>query len=296
MHAIAIPLGQLSSAQAQAVGFLARYTGGTYDLYRRYLAQWFAWCDQQQLDPLHDVDRVHVELYIRELGQTLKASSVCSAMNPVRGFYRLACMDGVITKDPAAYARLPKVQYAPKAMFDRDDLRRLVAAAREISPRHHALIVLLSSMGMRVSEACAVDVPDIYNTEQGYRVLRFTGKGSKPAVVPIPYQAIPVLELAAGDRHAGPLLLRVSGERLTRSAAAGLVNTAATRAGFTRKVNPHLLRAAAITMLLDSGVDLRDAQDFARHDDPRTTRKHYDLHKERFATHASHLAAAKLAV
>ncbi|GAB3853759.1 tyrosine recombinase XerC [Nocardioides maradonensis] len=295
MSAIAIPLGDLSLAQAQAVGFLARYTGSTYDLYRRYLGQWFAWCDEQRLDPLQ-VERTHVELYVRQLGQTMKPSSVCSAMNPVRGFYKLACMDGVIDRDPAAYARLPKVQYATKPLFDRDDLRRLIAAAREISTRHHALVLMLSSMGLRVSEACSINVPDIFNTEQGCRVLRFIGKGSKPAAVPIPYQAIPVLEDVAGDRRTGPLLTLVNGRRLTRSAAASLVRVAAQKAGFTRTVNPHLLRAAAITMLLDSGVDLRDAQDFARHEDPRTTRQHYDLHRERWATHASHLAAAKLAI
>lgn len=295
MNSITIPLAELSVAQTQAVGFLARYTGQTYNLYRRYLGQWFAWCEAQGLDPMN-VQRTHVELYVRQLGQTMKPSSVCSAMNPVRGFYKLACMDGVLDRDPAAYARLPKVQYATKPLFDRDDLRRLIAAARDISPRHHALVLMLSSMGLRVSEACSVSVPDIFNTEQGCRVLRFIGKGAKPAAVPIPYQAIPILEDVAGDRRTGPLLTLVNGGRLTRSAAASLVRVAAQKAGFTRTVNPHLLRAAAITMLLDSGVDLRDAQDFARHEDPRTTRQHYDLHRERWATHASHLAAAKLAI
>lgn len=295
MTAVSIPLADLSVAQTQAVGFLARYTGQTHLLYRRYLGQWFAWCGAQGLDPMN-VQRVHVELYIRELQARMKPSSVCSAMNPVRGFYKLACMDGVIDRDPAAYARLPKVHYAQKQMFDRDDLRRLTLAARDISSRHHGLVLMLSSMGLRVSEACSINVPDIYNSEQGYRVLRFIGKGAKPAAVPIPYQVIPVLEEVAGDRQIGPLLTLKNGGRLTRSAAASLVRVAGQRAGFARPINPHLLRAAAITLLLDSHVDLRDAQDFARHEDPRTTRKHYDLHRDRWATHASHLAAAKLAI
>ena len=294
-NAIAIPLAELSPAQMQAVGFLARYTGNTHDLYRRYLGQWFAWCDRLRLDPMA-VERTHVELYIRELGQTLKASSVCTSMNPIRGFYKFACMDGVIDRDPAAYARLPKVHYEPKPLFDRDDLRRLTAAARDLSPRHHALVLLLSTMGLRVSEACSIDVPNIYNEERGWRILRFVGKGSKPAAMPIPFHALAVFEKVADGRQLGPLLTTLDGRRLTRSAAAGLVTTCAKRAGFTRRVNPHLLRAAAITDLLDSGMDLREAQDFARHDNPMTTRKHYDLHRDRWATHATHIAAARLAV
>jgi hypothetical protein len=47
---------------------------------------------------------------------------------------------------------------------------------------------------------------------------------------------------------------------------------------------------------MDSGVGLREAQDFARHDDPRTTRKHYDLHRADFGTQVTHLVGARVAV
>ncbi|WGL50626.1 tyrosine-type recombinase/integrase [Nocardioides sp. BP30] len=280
------------------VAFLARYTGQTYQNYRYHLDCWIQWCLRAGLDPLHDVQRVHVELYIRELIEAGYATgTVHCRLAPVRGFYDMAVYDDLIFKDPTRGSRLPKITAKRKQPFDRDDLRQLMAAAREISPRHHALVVMLSMLGMRISEACSIDVPDIYNQEGGYRVLRFVGKGNKPAAMAIPYQAIPVLEAQAGDRRDGPLLTTLDGRRCHRHTAASLVKVAAKRAGFAPdRVHPHLLRAAAITLLMDSGVGLREAQDFARHEDPRTTRKHYDLNRNDYGTQATHLLGARLAV
>lgn len=299
-HVIAatpLPTAALSPAQLAAVGFLARYTGPTHEVYRHYLDRWWNWCENQGIDPLLEVARPHVELYVRTLvNQGLKPTSVRTALAPVRGLFKFAYLDGVIPRDPAAYIRLPKVTYTPKAPFDRDDLRAFIAAARAISPRHHAAAHLLAVMGMRASEACSIDVPDVFHSEQGYRVLRYTGKGDKPAATPIPYQSIPILEAACAGRTEGPLLTTLHGRRLTRHALAGIVETTGRRAGFVRKVNPHLLRAAAVTLGLDAGLDLRAMQDYARHADPRTTRQHYDLHRNDYATHAVHTIGARLAV
>lgn len=63
------------------------------------------------MDPLVEIQRAHVELYIRLLGDCgLMASSVVTAMHAVRGYFRFAHIDGLISSDPVVYARLPKVQ------------------------------------------------------------------------------------------------------------------------------------------------------------------------------------------
>lgn len=291
-------LPNLTPAMTAAIAFLTRYTGGTYENYRYHLNCWMQWCTERGLDPLADIKRMHVELYVRDLiGQSYAAGTVHCRLAPVRGYYKFAQVDDLILRDPTVAIRLPKIIHGHKEPFDRDDLRRLLAAAKDISPRHYALVAMLSMMGMRITEACSVDVPDIRNQEGGYRVLRFIGKGAKPAAIPIPYQAIPILEAAAGDRQLGPLLTTLDGRRLHRHTAASLVKVAAKRGGFPPgRVHPHLLRAAAITLGLDSGMSLREVQDFARHEDPRTTRKHYDLNKNDFGTHAAHTIGARLAV
>ncbi|MGC1208534.1 MAG: hypothetical protein WA880_11325, partial [Ornithinimicrobium sp.] len=73
------------------------------------LRQGFAWCETKNLDPLVEIHRAHIELYIRSLGDRgLMDSSVVTMMHAVRGYFRFAHIDGLLTSDPAVYARLPK--------------------------------------------------------------------------------------------------------------------------------------------------------------------------------------------
>lgn len=80
---------------------------------------------------------------------------------------------------------------------------------------------------------------------------------------------------------------------MDRYGVARLVEQVAKRSGINRHVNPHLLRAAAITQAFDSNLSTRDVQEFARHEDPRTTAG-YDLGRVSFDNHAVHTVAARL--
>src|SRR6478735_2630275 len=98
----------MSTAQLAAVSYLARYSAHTHDLYTYQLREWSSWCETHGLDPLVGVQRAHVELYIRQLGDRgLMDSSVVTMMHAVRGYFRFAHIDGLIAADPAVYARLP---------------------------------------------------------------------------------------------------------------------------------------------------------------------------------------------
>lgn len=298
-HATLTPaytLGTLPPYQAAAVSFLARYTGETHSLYHRYLQAWLDWCTTNELHPFDDVTRGHVELYIRELSETRKASTVGSALSPVRGYYRWACLDGLIDRDPAAYARLPKVFYTRKPPVERTEIRRFLVAARDISPRHWALSQMLGVMGMRVSEACSIDVEQARHVEQGIRVLNYIGKGGKPAATPIPYQSLAAVDAAAADRRTGPLLTTLDGHRLTRHAAYRLIETINHKVGLDVHINPHYLRAISITQGREAGLSLEEMQEFARHEDPRTTRRHYDLSVLNHGSHPVHAIGARLAI
>ena len=72
----------MSTAQLAAVSYLARYSGHTHKLYASQLRRWFAWCETNGLDPLVGIQRAHVELYIRQLGDAgLMDSSVTTMMH-----------------------------------------------------------------------------------------------------------------------------------------------------------------------------------------------------------------------
>ncbi len=126
----------MSTAQLAAVSFLARYSGRTHALYAYQLKRWFGWCETNGLDPLVGIQRAHVELYIRHLGDSgLMDSSVVTMMHGVRGYFRFAHIDGLISADPAVYARLPKVQRDESRTqgLDRLELIRFL----QVAQTHH---------------------------------------------------------------------------------------------------------------------------------------------------------------
>jgi integrase/recombinase XerD len=250
------------------------------------------------LDPLVGVQRAHVELYIRSLGERgLMDSSVVSMLCSVRGYFKFAHIDGLIPSDPAVYARLPKVQRDESRTqgLDRLELIRFLQVAQTISVHHGALAYLLGINALRASEAAAVRIEDYAESLRGHRVLRLVGKGNKPATMPITVPVLRVLEACRGERSEGPLVLRpLTGNPIDRRDAYRMVTKVATVAGIPRHISPHSLRHAAITNALDAGVPLRDAQILARHADPRTT-EHYDRARGNLDRHAVHFLTAYVA-
>src|SRR3954452_17089045 len=240
----------MTPAQLAAVSYLARYTGHTHTLYAYQLRRWFTWCQTTNLDPLVDIQRAHLELYIRHLGESgLRVSSVNTMMHAVRGFFRYAHIDGLITAGPAVYARLPRIHTDESRTqgLDRLELIRFLQVAQTLTVHHGALAYLLGINALRASEAAAVRVEDFRETLRGHRVLHLVGKGTKPATMPLTVPVLRVLEACRGQRTEGPLVLRPqSGKPIDRRDVYRMVRFAKT-ARIPRHISPHSLRHAAIT-------------------------------------------------
>ena len=121
-----------------------------------------------------------------------------------------------------------------------------------------------------------------------------TGKGGKRATIPLVAGTVDALRKVLSEREVGPILLDGKGERLDRHDAARIVKRLAKTAGVSKHISPHSLRHTAITAALDAGVSLRDVQDFARHADPRTTRR-YDRGRDNLDRNAAHVLATYFA-
>ena len=279
---------------------LSRYPNqSTRALYELVLRMFITWCEDHGLRPLVDVQRVHIELWARHLeverGNT--ASTVAHRLTVVRGFYASCELDGLIPVSPANHIRLPRVwrDETRTLGLDRMELGAFLATARAADSTRWALSVLLGLLGLRVSEACNVQIEDFLGREErGHRVLVVTGKGGKPATIPLPVAVSRALDTCAGARTCGPLLLRVDGTQLDRRTAHRWVGALAKRAGITKRITPHSLRHAMVTNALDAGVPLRDVQIAARHSDPRTTNM-YDRARHNLDRHAVHTLAAYVA-
>jgi integrase/recombinase XerD len=173
------------------------------------------------------------------------------------------------------------------------ELGAFIAQGAASRPTDHALACLLGLLGLRVAEACGIDIEHL-STERGHRTVTVLGKGHKLAVIPMPPRVARAVDQACGERLAGPVLLSRSGRRMDRHAATRIVRRLAKRAHITKHISPHSLRHSFITAALDAGVPLRDVQIAARHADPRTTTR-YDRARNNLDRHASYVVTAFVA-
>ena len=121
--------------------------------------------------------------------------------------------------------------------------------------------------------------------------------GSRPSLeVPIPLapRTARAIDLAIGERAAGPLFLAADGKRLDRHGGARIVRRVTRHAGITKQVSLHTLRHAFITAALNAGAPLRDVQEAASHADPRTTMR-YDRARTSLDRHATYIVATYIA-
>ena len=175
--------------------------------------------------------------------------------------------------------RRPRLDYESHATaLDRNELGALLVAAGLGPPADHALISLLEHLGL----------------ERGHRTLVITRKGGKVVTIPLAPRTARAIDLAIGERTAGPLFTAAGGRRLDRHGAARIVRRVTRRAGIAKHVGPHTLRHAFITAALDAGVPLRDVQEAASHAEPRTTMR-YDRARTSLDRHATYIVAAFIA-
>lgn len=292
----ATSVAQFDQMDLIVAGFLARYQGGTLDSYSTDIHLYRQWCFTVRLDPMQ-VQRPHLELFARhlEIERGNAPSTVHRRLSCLRMLYRIMHVDGHIDRNPAEYIKMPKVYYDESRMvgLSRTEMSALIAHARAAEPSESALITMLALLGLRVTEACNVNVEDFQHYERDHRVLRMIGKGGKPAIIPLPVPVARAMDLAAGGRTNGPLVLRSDGTRMTRRSADRVVKRLAKKAGITKPVSPHLLRHGMVTAALDAGIPLRDVQIMARHSDPRMTQR-YDRARGNLDRHGNYALAAFL--
>jgi integrase/recombinase XerD len=282
-----------------AAAFLTGYGDATRDAYWRDLRHYAAWCTTMQLDVLQ-AQRVHIDLYARHLTDDYSPSTIARRLSTLAGYYRYACDEGILDRNPVERVRRPKVpDTSPRSGLERAEAAAMLHTAD--TPRDLAVIGLLMLDGLRASEVGALDVADLQD-DRGHRVLQVPGKGGRLDTVPLVPQVADAIDrhLEGRDNAAipirpdvTPLILGNDGARLNRHRVARIVTRIARAAGIDRKVCPHDLRHAFVTHALGAGAPLHRVQQGARHADPRTTQR-YNRAKDQLDGHATYTLAAYL--
>ncbi len=241
--------------------------------------------------------------YLAELGRPprpLRPASHRRKAACIRAFYRFCYGEELLDRDVASLLDLPRAGRTLPDTLDREEVNALLDAIPLDGPlagRDRALLELLYSSGLRVSEALGLDRQDLSIASASVRVI---GKGDRERLVPVGDVAMAALEryleefrpawLELAQKRAtrpdaitrgGPIFLSSRGRRLARMDAWRIIRRAALLAGLTSHVTPHTLRHSFATHLLEGGADLRVVQELLGHASITTTQLYTHLTGER---------------
>ncbi len=297
-----ISLSRAIDGFASYVADERRFSPRTVEAYGRDLARFAGFWEQEFANqpagktPLSRVDTLAVRSYMAHLHRDgLLNRSLARHLSTLRSFFRWACREGHLDKNPARGLPSPRVPKAlPRAMTLPDTEKLLTADEDEtfVPERERALFELLYATGLRVSEAAGLDLEDV---DFGARLLRVTGKGSRERIVPYGDAAgdalreyLPAREAlrhgsGGGARSAEPLFVNARGGRLTPRSMARLLKRRLRAAGLPEEISPHALRHTFATHLLQAGADLRAIQELLGHASLSTTQKYTHLDAARLA-------------
>jgi integrase/recombinase XerC len=260
-----------------------RLSPHTESAYRRDLDALASFCAAEKIAAWKQVDNFHVRTFAaREHRDGLGPRSVQRRLSALRGFFNYLIRERVIEANPAADIRAPKgAKRLPKTL-DVDQVGSLLARkpTDALSRRDLAMLELLYSSGLRLSELAGLDVADLDLADRTVRVL---GKGAKTRVLPVGSKAVAALGAWLGERRAlvkggaGALFVSQNGRRLGARAIQKRIGRWAAGSDLNVPVHPHLLRHSFATHLLESSRDLRGVQELLGHADISTTQVYTHL-------------------
>ena len=255
------------------------YSVNTLDAYMRDVDKLLRYLAVEQVDVL-DVkleDLEHFAAFISDLG--IGPRSLARILSGVRQFYRFLVIDGYLEVDPTELLESPKQpDHLPEVLStaEVDLLEQAIDLSKWEGHRNRAIIEVLFSCGLRVSELINLKLSNLYIEEQYIRVM---GKGSKERLVPISPRALDELNYWFADRNVMKIkpgeedyvFLNRRGQHLTRTMILIMIKRYAVEAGIKKTISPHTLRHSFATSLLEGGADLRAIQAMLGHESIGTT-------------------------
>lgn len=236
--------------------------------------------------PPHKVERAMIENYLAWLyEQGRESTSQARALSGIRSFYGFLLLRDAIDTSPAELIETPK---SPRKLPDTlsvEEIDSLIAAVDDDSVkgrRDSAMLEVLYSCGLRVSELVSLRVGDLFFGE-GY--IRVIGKGDKQRLVPISPTAreriYAYLDLREPTKTSEEILfLNNRGKQLTRVMVFTILKEAARRIGLEKQISPHTFRHSFATHLIEGGAGIRQVQELLGHESILTTEIYTHLNSE----------------
>ena len=270
----------------------------TMDAYKRDINQYLMYLGDLDLQNLSDVKSTHVRDYIRVLNDGgMAPASISRIISSIRTYYRFLSSENILNENPVLLINNPKLPKKLPDVLSEKEISLIINAIQESSKfyqRDKAIIEMLYSCGIRVTELCNLEMSNLFIDEDLIRVM---GKGNKERLLPLGVRSKKyVSEYIKHSRNShikksGSSFVFVSrnGNQLTRAMINIILNKWTQVSGLKKSVSPHKLRHSFATHLLEGGADLRFVQALLGHSDISTTQiyTHIDKHylKEVYKIH-----------
>ena len=253
----------------------------TLSAYTRDLLELFNFSQKTGLDFPSGIQREHLQQFLKALSdQEISAHSRQRKLVAIRGFYRFLVKDNRLEDNPTDLIQLPRKDKKLPRALSLEQVENLITAAGDPDRsarcplRDRAIVELLYSTGMRVSELCGLRPGDLFLRE-GF--LRCIGKGSKERIIPVGDRAS--LAVSKYQEHERPVVpakddrvfLSIRGLPVNRRSVYEILKKSALHAGLHLPVHPHMLRHSYATHLLANNAELFAIQELLGHSSVSST-------------------------
>ena len=293
------------------------------DLFREYIDRYLTWLALDKGLSKHSIDAYRIDLlqfsdflqadgcsgwasvssnelnqWMQLLGvRSLSAQTQSRKFTSVRTFAKFLFREGLLSSDFSELSQRPKLKQVLPDTLSIEQINKMLAAAHsnsELGLRNYAIIELMYSGGLRVSELCQLKLEHIYY-EEGF--IRLFGKGSKERIVPLGAKAKQAVEQYVvrsrpsliNEKSDSSLFISRLGRTISRKMIWTIIKSTAEKAQISSNIKPHSLRHSFATHLLEGGADLRSIQDLLGHSDISTTQIYTRIESARLREeHAQH--------
>ena len=262
-----------------------KYSQNTINSYKNDLLKFKEHFKNKALKSINQND---IKNYIQEINKTMNAKSVSRNISTLKSFYKYLLIDNYITKTPLTNIAMPKIKKDLPKVLSEEEIEKLLnfELKDHYDYRNKAMLELMYSSGLRVSELINLKVTDI---DLNLETVRIFGKGSKERIVPLGGYAVNALKeyltyhrnALAKNKNSNYLFLSSRADIMTRQAFFKTIKKIAIKQNIKTDFSPHTLRHSFATHLLKHGADLRSIQELLGHSDISSTQIYTHITNEK---------------
>jgi integrase/recombinase XerD len=283
-------MGSYGEKFGDYLGEVKKMARNSVAAYVRDLNEFENYLSRRGVSDIKDTTVSDATAWLMELKSGNRSSATIGRkLASIRAFYRYLNSEGIMSTNPSANIKTPKVARKEVEYLTIGEVEKLLLQP-DASPkgvRDRAILEALYATGMRVTELIQMNNDDI-NIRMGFVTMR--GPAGKARIIPLGRPARAALEeyiyegrakLLRGKKKERALFLNYYGERITRQALWKIMKGYAEQAGIHKKITPQILRNSFAVHMIQNGADLKTLQELLGHEDISATQIYLTVSKNK---------------